>query len=104
MTRVASTLRAIRESQLAGSAPTLSSSLVKEPPLDQVEASSSEVIVGLSADSRQEVDELLGKVVAGGGKDLGGDDHGFMYMRGFQDPDGHQWSFIYMDMSAASGQ
>jgi predicted lactoylglutathione lyase len=23
-----------------------------------------------------------------------------MYMRGFRDLDGHQWSFIWMDMSA----
>jgi predicted lactoylglutathione lyase len=23
-----------------------------------------------------------------------------MYMRGFRDLDGHQWSFIYMDFSA----
>ena len=27
-------------------------------------------------------------------------DQGFMYMRGFRDLDGHQWSFIHMDMSA----
>ena len=28
------------------------------------------------------------------------EDQGFMYMRGFLDLDGHQWSFIYMDMAA----
>jgi uncharacterized protein len=27
-----------------------------------------------------------------------------MYMRGFRDLDGHQWSFIYMDMSAVAQQ
>ena len=26
-----------------------------------------------------------------------------MYMRAFRDLDGHQWSFIYMDMSAVGG-
>jgi predicted lactoylglutathione lyase len=64
-------------------------------------SSSSEVIVGLSAESKEHVDELAAKVVAAGGTLLGEAlDDGFMYMRGFQDPDGHQWSFIHMDMSA----
>jgi hypothetical protein len=26
-----------------------------------------------------------------------------MYMRGFRDLDGHQWSFLYLDMSAMPG-
>jgi uncharacterized protein len=35
--------------------------------------------------------------VAAGAEALGGAvDDGFMYMRGFRDLDGHQWSFIYM--------
>lgn len=60
-----------------------------------------EVIVGLSADSREQVDDLVGKAVAGGAQGLGEpQDDGFMYMSGFRDLDGHQWSFIYMDMSA----
>ena len=64
-----------------------------------------EVIVGLSADSREQVDELADKAVAAGGRGLGEpEDQGFMYMRGFQDLDGHQWSFIYMDMSAIPEQ
>jgi uncharacterized protein len=62
---------------------------------------SQEVIVGLSAESRQQVDDLADKALAAGGESLGDpDDQGFMYMRGFRDLDGHQWSFIYMDMSA----
>jgi uncharacterized protein len=66
---------------------------------------SREVLVGLSADSREEVDVLADKAVAAGAESLGepeGD--GFMYMRGFRDLDGHQWSFIYMDMSAVAQQ
>lgn len=60
-----------------------------------------EVIVGLSAESREQVDDRAGKAIAAGAKALGEpDDQGFMYMRGFSDLDGHQWSFIYMDMSA----
>jgi uncharacterized protein len=62
---------------------------------------SREVIVGLSAKSREQVDDLADKAVAAGGEALGeADDQGFMYMRGFRDLDGHQWSFIYMDFSA----
>ncbi|RYZ77959.1 MAG: lactoylglutathione lyase, partial [Proteobacteria bacterium] len=26
-------------------------------------------------------------------------DHGFMYQESFQDPDGHAWEYVYMDMS-----
>ncbi len=63
-----------------------------------------EVIIGLSAETRAEVDELADKAVAAGAVDLGGpQDQGWMYMRGFRDLDGHQWSFIYMDMSGNGG-
>ena len=62
---------------------------------------SREVIVGLSAESREQVDDLAGKALEAGGDALGEpQDDGFMYMRGFRDLDGHQWSFIYMDVSA----
>ena len=66
---------------------------------------SREVLVGLSADSREEVDDLADKALAAGAQGLGEpEDDGFMYMRGFRDLDGHQWSFIYMDMSAIAQQ
>jgi uncharacterized protein len=83
--------------------------LVTEPfftgfidPQDIVDTSKSrEVIVGLSAESREQVDDLTDKALAAGAEVLGdAEDDGFMYMRGFRDLDGHQWSFIYMDMSA----
>jgi uncharacterized protein len=62
---------------------------------------SREVIVGLSTETREQVDDLAEKALAAGGEAMGEpEDHGFMYMRGFRDLDGHQWSFIYMDMSA----
>jgi predicted lactoylglutathione lyase len=64
-----------------------------------------EVIVGLSAQSREQVDDLANKAIAAGAEGLGEpEDQGFMYMRGFRDLDGHQWSFIYMDMSAIPEQ
>jgi uncharacterized protein len=63
------------------------------------------VIVGLSTDSRQEVDDLTDRALAAGAQSLGdAQDDGFMYMRGFRDLDGHQWSFIFMDLSAIPGQ
>jgi predicted lactoylglutathione lyase len=62
---------------------------------------SREVIIGLSAESKEQVDDLSGKALAAGGEALGDPiDDGFMYMRGFLDLDGHQWSFIYMDVAA----
>ena len=71
-------------------------------PQDVADTSTSrEVVVGLSADSREQVDDLVGTALAAGAEDLGeAQDDGFMYMRGFRDLDGHQWSFIHMDMSA----
>ncbi|MEW2430628.1 VOC family protein [Micromonospora sp. NPDC047644] len=58
---------------------------------------SREVIVGLSAASRGQVDELVDRAAVAGGESLGpGMANGPMYMRGFRDLDGHQWSFLHM--------
>jgi uncharacterized protein len=71
----------------------------EQPVVDTSQAR--EVLIGLSATSREDVDTLTEKAVAGGGRALGdADDQGYMYMRAFLDPDGHQWSSIYMDLSA----
>ena len=62
---------------------------------------STEVLVCLSAESRQRVDELVRKAVAAGGKThQEPQDHGFMYGHGFQDLDGHIWELAYMEPSA----
>jgi uncharacterized protein len=67
-------------------------------------SASREVLVGFSAASREEVDDRLAKASAAGAQVLGEpQDDGFMYMQGFRDLDGHQWSFIYMDMAAVGG-
>ncbi len=51
---------------------------------------STEVLVCLSADSREKVDEMVRKAVAAGGSIYNEpQDHGFMYGYGFQDLDGH---------------
>jgi len=56
-----------------------------------------EVIVCLSCDTREQVDEIVKKAVKAGGKTYNEPkDHGFMYQHGFQDPDGHIWEYIAM--------
>ena len=63
---------------------------------------STEVLVALSCENREQVDELVKKAVAAGGSTYNEpQDHGFMYGHGFQDPDGHIWEVFYMDPAAA---
>ncbi|MGH7909580.1 MAG: VOC family protein [Thermodesulfobacteriota bacterium] len=60
-----------------------------------------EVLVCLSSESREKVDEIVNKAVAAGGSIYNEpQDHGFMYAHGFQDLDGHIWEIIYMDPSS----
>ena len=64
-------------------------------------SSSAEAIFSLSAESRDQVDEFVNKALASGGKPSSEpQDHGFMYIWGFQDLDGHLWEIAYMDVSA----
>ncbi|HEY4342294.1 MAG TPA: VOC family protein [Steroidobacteraceae bacterium] len=62
----------------------------------------SEVHIALSAESRDEVNaitEAAGK--AGGTADIDPpQDHGFMFGRSFEDPDGHIWEVVWMDPAA----
>ncbi|MFJ7772937.1 VOC family protein [Streptomyces sp. NPDC097107] len=65
---------------------------------------SSEVLVALSAESREKVDELVEKAVAAGGSVSGEtQDHGFMYGRAFDDVDGHTFEVVWMDPAAVEG-
>ena len=60
-----------------------------------------EVLVCLSAESRNNVDELLDKALAGGASEYREpQDYGFMYGRSFEDLDGHIWEVMWMDPSA----
>jgi predicted lactoylglutathione lyase len=60
-------------------------------------ATAAEVSLCLSCESRAEVDELIAKVVAAGGsKEPAPTDHGFMYLQGFDDLDGHHWELVHM--------
>lgn len=61
-----------------------------------------EAIMGLGVESRERVDDIVDKALASGGSPANDtSDEGFMYGRSFQDPDGHLWEVIYMDLSAA---
>lgn len=61
-------------------------------------AASTEVIVAISADSRESVDDLVQKALAAGGSASNDKmDNEYMYGWSFQDPDGHLWEVIYMD-------
>ena len=68
-------------------------------------ATTMEVQNAVSAASREEVDELVDRAVAAGAVSAG-DGHwegDYMYSRQFQDPDGHLWDFVWMDMGAVNG-
>jgi uncharacterized protein len=57
----------------------------------------SEVLLALSCSSDAEADDLATKAAASGGKPVGEPkDHGFMYYRAFEDPDGHIWELLHM--------
>jgi len=70
----------------------------------------SEVLLCVDAESRDGVDALVAQAVAGGGlaDPCPKQDHGFMYGRSYEDPDGHIWEVMWMDMAAcqqaAAGQ
>jgi len=61
---------------------------------------STEVLVCLSYESRDKVNDMVRKAVAAGGTTYTeSKDYGFMYQQGFQDLDGHIWELIYMEAS-----
>ena len=61
-----------------------------------------QVSLCLSTDSRAEVDAAVEAAArAGGAADPSPpQDHGFMYGRGYEDPDGHNWDVMWMDAAA----
>jgi predicted lactoylglutathione lyase len=63
----------------------------------------SEVLICISADSRDDVDAMVGKASAAGAvvDPCPKQDFGFMYGRSFEDPDGHIWEVMWMDVAAA---
>jgi predicted lactoylglutathione lyase len=64
--------------------------------------STAQVLICVSADSREAVDGQVDKAVKAGGKadPTPTQDYGFMYGRSFEDPDGHIWEVMWMDPTA----
>ena len=65
-------------------------------------STSSEVMLAISCESRDEVDKM-NKIASenGGTADVNPvQDLGFMYNRNLADPDGHIWETMWMDMNA----
>ena len=57
-----------------------------------------EAIIALSAESKENVDEMIRKALeAGGSPPDKPQDQGWMYGHGFQDLDGHLWEVLWMD-------
>jgi predicted lactoylglutathione lyase len=65
-------------------------------------ATSSEVMLALSLDSREAVDAMNKAAAANGGRvDINPvQDLGFMYNRSLSDPDGHIWEAVWMNPAA----
>ena len=69
-------------------------SLIDKPVAQAKQAN--EMVICLSCDSREEVDALIAKAVAAGGRTPHPpEDHGFMYDQGFEDIDGHLWNLVW---------
>lgn len=55
-------------------------------------------LFALPLDSREAVDAITHAAIAAGGREAhGAEDHGFMYSRGFEDPDGHGFGSVWMN-------
>lgn len=67
---------------------------------------SAQVLLCVGMDSREAVDAIVADATRAGG--LGDptptQDHGFMYGRSFEDPDGHIWETMWMDPKVAAGE
>ena len=64
-------------------------------------ATHNESLLAISCASRDDVNEIVNKAIAAGGKHaLEPVDHGFMYSWSFYDLDGHHWEPLWMDPKA----
>jgi len=73
-------------------------------PIADARATSS-ALIALTFDSRDEVNATIDRAVAAGGQADPNpiQDHGFMFGRSVQDPDGQVWEIFWMDPAAAVG-
>lgn len=59
-----------------------------------------ECINTFTVDTKEKVDEFMENVLDAGGKETRKpEDHGWMYGRSFEDPNGHIWEIFYIDSS-----
>jgi predicted lactoylglutathione lyase len=67
---------------------------------------SAQVALAIIMDDRTAVDAMVETAAQAGGKADGNpsQDHGFMYQRTFEDPDGHTWEPFWMDPKVAAGE
>lgn len=57
-----------------------------------------EVLLAVNCDTREDVDSVVEKAKAAGGREFKDpQDHGFMYTKSYQDLDGHVWEVFWMD-------
>lgn len=62
-----------------------------------------EVLLCVSADSREQVDAVVDAAIAAGGTDVRSEnEQDFMYGRSYADLDGHIWEVMWMDVAAAT--
>ena len=60
--------------------------------------STTEVLISLSCESKEEITSLSEKAFALGARKVNdAEDHGFMFSWGFEDLDGHVWDLFWMD-------
>jgi predicted lactoylglutathione lyase len=69
-------------------------------PVRTADASVKECVICLGVDSRERVDALVDRAIAAGGTAGDSEDHGVMYGRSFNDPDGHSWQIFWFDPDA----
>jgi uncharacterized protein len=63
----------------------------------------SQVLLCLSRESRSEVDAITETAIGAGGREhREAQDMGFMYSRAFEDPDGHVFEPMWMDVEATT--
>ena len=65
----------------------------------------SAALIALAVDSRDEVNATIDRAVEAGGQadPNPNQDHGFMFGRSVEDPDGHVWEIFWMDSAKTGG-
>jgi uncharacterized protein len=66
----------------------------------------SAVLIAMTVENRSEVDSIVDRAAAAGGAADPNpkQDHGFMYGRSYEDPDGHVWELFWMNADGHAQQ